>query len=200
MPINRLVLAPLAAALALAGCAQTYVSPVSVTRFVGEQPARLGQGTIAVRPAPGMPDTLEFAAYGNAVGAELARLGYTVVPGGDAGQVAEVRVAQAVDKPQRRRGPVSVGVGGSTGSYGSGVGLGLGIDLSGPPPEVSSTQMGVIIRDRASGQALWEGRAQFSASANSKYGDRQAAAQAIAQALFGGFPGESGKTIDVRVK
>ena len=44
----RFALAPLAAAVLLAGCTQTYVSPVSVTRFVGEQPARLGQGTIAV--------------------------------------------------------------------------------------------------------------------------------------------------------
>jgi hypothetical protein len=192
-------LAPLAAALILAGCAQTFVSPVSVTRFVGEQPARLGQGPIAVRPAPGMPgNSLEFAPYRQAVSSELSRLGYQVVPGDQAAQVAEVRVGRAVDQPGRRRNPVNVGVGGATGSYGSGVGLGVGIDLSGPPPEVDHTQLGVVIRDGAGGQTLWEGRAEFAASVNSAYGNSQAAAQKMAAALFAGFPGRSGETVEVR--
>ena len=119
---------PLAAALLLAGCAQTYVSPVSVTRFLGDQPARLGQGPIAVRAAPGTPgNSLEFMPYRQAVAGELTRLGYRVVPGDAAAQVAEVRVARVVDQPGGRRNPVSVGVGGATGSYGSGLGLGVGI-------------------------------------------------------------------------
>ena len=195
----RFALAPLAAAVLLAGCTQTYVSPVSVTRFVGEQPARLGQGTIAVRAAPGEPaDSLEFSAYTQAVAFELAELGYRVVPGAGAAQVAEVRAARVIDEPVRRRGPVNVGVGGSTGSYGSGVGVGVGLDLSGPPPEVVRTELGVVIRDNGTGQALWEGRAQFSASANSDYADRRAAATKMADALFSGFPGQSGETIEVR--
>jgi hypothetical protein len=197
--MTRFALAPIAALLLVGGCAQTYVSPVSVTRFVGEQPARLGQGPIAVRIAPGMPtDTLAFAPWRQAVADELTRLAYQVVPGEDAPQVAEVRLTRAVDLPAGRRNPVSVGAGGSTGSYGSGVGLGVDIDLSGPPPEVDHTQMGVIIRDGASGQALWEGRAQFSASVNSRYGPVPAAAQKMAAALFAGFPGRSGETIQVR--
>ena len=195
----RFALAPLAAAVLLAGCTQTYVSPVSVTRFVGEQPARLGQGTIAVRAAPGEPaDSFEFSAYTQAVAFELAELGYRVVSGEGAAQVAEVRAARVIDEPVRRRGPVNVGVGGSTGSYGSGVGVGVGLDLSGPPPEVASTELGVVIRDNGTGQALWEGRAQFSASANSDYADRRAAATKMADALFSGFPGQSGETIEVR--
>jgi hypothetical protein len=189
---------PIAAALALAGCAQSYVSPVSVTRFVGAEPARLGQGPIAVLMAPGMPvDSLAFAPYGQAISGELARLGYQVVPGGDAPQVAEVRIEQAVDVPGRRN-PVSVGAGGSTGSFGSGVGLGVGIDLSKPPPQVTHTRMGVTIRDHTSNQALWEGRAEFAASINTPYGTAQAAAQKMAQALFAGFPGRSGETVEVR--
>jgi hypothetical protein len=191
--------APLAVALLLAGCAQTYVSPVSVTRFVGEQPARLGQGPIAVRPAPGMPaDSLAFAPYRQAVSGELTRLGYQVVQGDDAPQVAEVRVTLAVEQHGRGHNPVSLGVGGETGSYGSGVGMGVGIDLSGPPPDVDHTLMGVVIREGASGQALWEGRAQFSASVNSAYGNAAAAARKMAAALFAGFPGRSGETIEVR--
>lgn len=196
--MRRSILAAVAVAAMLAGCTRTYVSPVSVTRFVGEQPARLGQGTIAVRPAPGEPGgTLEFSAYEQAVAAELAQVGYQVVAGEGASQVAEVRVSRTIDQPIGGRGPVNVGVGGSTGSYGSGVGVGVGLDLSGPPPEVASTQMGVIIRDNATGNALWEGRAQFSASTNSEYADRLAAAAKMADALFAGFPGESGETIEV---
>jgi hypothetical protein len=196
--MTRLALAPIAAALLLSGCAQTYVSPVSVTRFVGQAPARLGIGPIAVRAAPGMAHSLEFAPYWHAVSAELTRLGYRVVPGNDAAQIAEVRVDRAVEQPGRRRNPVSVGVGGSTGSYGSGLGLGLGFDLSGPPPAVADTRIGVIIRDAAGGQPLWEGRADFAASANSKFGNAQAAAAKMAAALFAGFPGRSGETIEVR--
>jgi hypothetical protein len=196
--MTRFVLPPIVAALMLAGCAQTYVSPVSVTRFVGQAPARLGIGPIAVRAAPGMANSLEFAPYWQAVSAELTRLGYRVVPGNDAAQIAEVRVDRAVEQPGRRRNPVSVGVGGSTGSYGSGLGLGLGFDLSGPPPAVADTRIGVIIRDAAGGQPLWEGRADFAASANSKFGNAQAAAAKMAAALFAGFPGRSGETIEVR--
>jgi hypothetical protein len=196
--MTRLALAPIAAALLLSGCAQTYVSPVSVTRFVGQAPARLGIGPIAVRAAPGMANSLEFAPYWQAVSAELTRLGYQVVPGNDAAQIAEVRVDRAVEQAGRRRNPVSVGVGGSTGSYGSGLGLGLGFDLSGPPPAVADTRIGVIIRDGAGGQPLWEGRADFAASANSKFGNAQAAAAKMAAALFAGFPGRSGETIEVR--
>lgn len=189
----------IAAAFALGGCVQTYVSPVSVTRFVGQQPAQLGHGAIAVRPAPGMPgETLAFAPYRQAVSAELARIGYQVVPGDDAAQVAEVRLSRAHEQAVRGRNPVSVGVGGATGSYGSGLGMGVGIDLSGPPPDVDHTQMSVVIRDRAGGQALWEGRAEFTASVNSRYGNAQAAAAKIAAALFAGFPGRSGETIEVR--
>ena len=92
----------------------------------------------------------------------------------------------------------SVGVGGSTGSYGSGLGLGLGFDLSGPPPAVADTRMGVIIRDGASAEPLWEGRADFTASANSRYGNAEAAAAKMAAALFAGFPGRSGETVEVR--
>jgi hypothetical protein len=190
-------LAPFAALL-LAACAQTYVSPVSVTRFVGQAPARLGMGPIAVRAAPGTAQSLEFAPYWQAVSAELTRLGYRVVSGDTAAQIAEIRVERSVDEPGRRRNPVNVGVGGSTGSYGSGLGLGLGFDLSGPPPAVGYNRIGVISRDGASGAPLWEGRAEFAASTNSHYGSAQAAAAKMAAALFAGFPGRSGETVEVR--
>jgi len=189
------------AALALAaGCTTpAYVSPVEVTRFSDAMPSQLGRGPIAVRAAPGeAPGSWEFAAFQQAVAAELQELGYTVTD--SAAQVAEVRVERAVARADGgRRSPVNVGVGGSTGSYGSGVGMGVGINLGGNrPSEQIDTQLHVMIRPSPGGNALWEGRARFSATANSPFADQRAAAGKLADALFSGFPGRSGETIEVR--
>lgn len=197
---RRILLAALAPAALLAGCTTpAYVSPVEVTRFTGAQPAQLGRGPIAVRPAPGQPaDSWDYAAFQAAVAAELQELGYTVTD--SAAQVAEIRVDRAVARNDLgRRSPVSVGVGGSTGSYGSGVGMGVGINLGGRrPAEQIDTQLQVMIRPNAGGDAAWEGRARFTATANSQFADQRAAAGKLADALFSGFPGRSGETIEVR--
>ena len=104
-----------------------------------------------------------------------------------------------IERETFRRGsdgsPVSVGIGGGTGGYGSGIGLGLGVNLSGPPPEMVETQLSVVIRNRASGQTLWEGRASFSARASSPLAQTQLGAAKLAEAMFRGFPGTSGETI-----
>lgn len=191
-------LLPLCAAALLAGCTSTYSSPVQVTRFLGDDPSVLGAGPIALRAAPGQdPNSLEYSAYQTAVADALGEIGY-VVTGGDATQVAEVRVDRFVDIPGRGRSPVSVGVGGSTGSYGSGLGLGIGLDLSGPPPERIDTELHVIIRPTAGEEALWEGRSRFTATVNSDDADIRASAERLADALFEGFPGTDGETIEVR--
>ena len=78
------------------------------------------------------------------------------------------------------------------------MGLGIGIDLSGPPPEVVETELAVTIKDRASGQALWEGRASFTVTAKSPLAGSQLGAAKLAEALFKGFPGNSGETIQVK--
>jgi hypothetical protein len=189
------------APLALAACASpAFVSPVEVTRFVAPAAttsgAPLGQGTITVRAAPGTDGQgLEFGLYRAAVSTELERLGYRVVPDGGA-QVATVSVTQSVVQPNRR-GPVSVGGAGSVGSWGSGVGLGLGIDLSGRPQDQIDRQVSVAIRPADSPSNLWEGRARFTATGNSAFADAGPAATRAATALFTGFPGQSGETIEV---
>jgi len=190
----------LAPAALLAGCQTAYVSPVEVTRFTAPQ-AVLGSGPIAVQAAPGEdPAGWEYAAFQKAVGDELTRVGY-VVTGDMAQQVAEISVDRVTERPLASRSPVDVGVGGSTGSYGSGVGVGVGINLGslgGRPSEEIDTQLRVVIRPSGGGDALWEGRARFAASANSDYADQRAAAAKLASALFSGFPGRSGETIEVR--
>ncbi|WP_347302950.1 DUF4136 domain-containing protein [Croceibacterium sp. TMG7-5b_MA50] len=198
-----------AAALLATGCTTpAYVSPVEVTRFTGNAPAQLGRGSIAVVAAPGDTgaDSLEFSLYQQAVAAELSRLGYNVVRAGTpGGQVAEIALERGVNPALGgggARSPVSVGVGGSTGGWGGGgVGLGVGINLGGggrSNVDELYRQLRVQIRPATGATPLWEGRANFTASANSDYAGEQAAAGRLAQALFAGFPGESGATTEVR--
>ena len=81
---------------------------------------------------------------------------------------------------------------------GSGVGMGVGIDLSPPPAAEVETELNLSIRDRVTGQVLWEGRASFTVRSTSPLADTGLAAPKMAEALFAGFPGKSGETIEVR--
>lgn len=192
-----------ALALAVSGCATPPTGPVQVTRFVS-QPAieRLGSGTIFVETAPG--DTNEDAAllpYKAAVARELAALGYRETSREEAGQVAQVRLVRSlIAAPASSRGPVSVGIGGSTGSYGSGVGLGIGINLGGKKPrDQLTTRLEVRINDAATGQSLWEGRALFDVASTALLADSAQNAAVMADALFEEFPGNDGETVEVPV-
>ena len=195
----RSSLAALLAAALVSGCVAP-VGPVEVTRFHQADTSVLGRGAISIEPASGNDaDSLEFRSWAGAVARELVRIGYTEqVAGSSSPQVAQVSVRRRTIEPGRVGSPVSVGVGGSTGSWGSGLGVGVGLNLSGPPPEEIETQLAVTIRDRASGRALWEGRAEFTVRASSPLAQTQLGAPKMAEALFRGFPGTSGETIVVK--
>lgn len=189
----------LMACAALAGCVAP-VGPIEVTRFHVPDAQRLGHGDIVVAPAIGQdPQHPEWRSFASAVGRQLVMTGYAEkAPGTRTPQIAQVAVTREAWRSGQARSPVSIGIGGGTGGYGSGVGLGVGIDLSGPPPEQVSTQLSVRIIDAASGQALWEGRARHTLRASSPLADTQLGAAKLAEALFKGFPGVSGETIEVR--
>lgn len=192
------------AALALAGCAtRPFTSPVQVTRFVADNPAGLGQGTIAVTFPDEVTNESARRAFAAAVEAELARLGYTVVAQGTpASQTAAIRTSRAPVPvlADNRRGPVNVGVGGQTGSFGSGVGLGVGINLGGGREGANAvTELSVRIA-RSDATTLWEGRAQLSTGVKSPYSQIDASARALAAGLFRDFPGGNGETVNIDVK
>jgi hypothetical protein len=200
---NKIILG-LLAPIAVAGCATTpYTGPVQVTRFHDEAAvAQIGQGTIFIENAPGQEEqSLELAPYKAAIARELAQLGYQEAPRDSADYIAQVRVGRyASSTDEGRRGPVSVGVGGSTGSYGSGVGVGLGFNLGGGKSrERIGTDLGVMIREKDGGKTLWEGRANLEVSPGSKLESATANATAIGEALFRGFPGNNGETVDIEV-
>lgn len=192
------------AALALSACATSpYTGPVEVTRFVASNPAGLGQGPIVVYFPEEVSNAGAKAAILTAVERELQALGYTIVPqeGRDI-QVAAVRTARTpiIAAVANNRGPVSVGVGGQTGSYGSGVGLGVGLNLGGGREGPSAmTELSVRITN-TDGTTLWEGRAQMATGVKSPYSQVDTSARTLATALFREFPGGNGETVMIDVK
>ena len=183
--------------IGLAGCV-TPVGPVQVTRFHAADVAPLGKGAIAVEPAPGSDgNSLEWQTYRAAVMRQLVLLGYSEASPGTGAQVAYLNLSRRTIEPQGSS-PVSVGVGGSTGTYGSGVGLGIGLNLSPKPAAQIATDLAVAIKDRASAITLWEGRASFTVSSKSPLAGTALGAPKMSEALFQGFPGQSGQTIEVK--
>lgn len=191
------ILAASVLALSLSACA-TAVPPVEVTRFHVASPPTTG--TIAVREMIGNPDvSLELRTYAAAVGQEFQRVGFTEAQGnGEYEALVGMRRSFRPTGPDNSGRPVSVGVGGSTGSYGSGLGVGIGINLSGKPKDVVTTELSVQLRRRADSQVVWEGRANTSAKEGTPAAQPNIAAAKLAAALIGGYPGESGRTIMVK--
>lgn len=192
--------------LSLSACVGTaYSGPVEVTRFLSETRAPVGQGTIAVTFPEEMSNVRARDAFYNAVAAELVQLGYTIAGEVQPGiQTARVKTSRSHLAPASSRGPVSVGLGGSTGSYGSGLGVGIGINLGGNSAKPNAlTELSVRISD-PNGNSLWEGRASQAVSINSPYADVDASAGALAAALFQDFPGGTGaiggETFEIAVK
>ena len=199
-----LLLPVAAAALALSACATTpYTGPVEVTRFVAPDRAGLGQGPIHVTFPEEITNTGARDAMRAAVTRELQALGYTIVAQEGRGvQVAVVRTSRTpiAAATENRRGPVNVGVGGQTGSFGSGVGMGVGINLGGgrEGPD-ASTELSVRI-NRPDGTSMWEGRAQIATGVKSPYSQVDTSARTLAAALFRDFPGGNGQTVTIDAK
>jgi len=184
-------------ALALSGCV-VPTGPVEVTRFNrAAEGVNYGIGSYSVQIAGDSATGQGMAAtpYLAAVAREMQRVGYSDKLGGASDVTAEVRVTTADIRPQRN--PVSVGVGGSAGSYGSGVGLGVGIDLSGRSKWQVETTLSVRIIRRSDNLVIWEGKAVQAAKAGSPAAQPGIAASKLAEAMFKDFPGVSGETIRV---
>lgn len=190
-------LAPVIALASLSGCV-VPTGPVEVTRFNrAAEGVVYGTGTYSVELAgdSAMGQGLAASPYLSAVAREMQRVGYAErMSASDV--TAEVRVTSERYEPQRRS-PVSVGVGGSTGSYGSGVGLGVGINLAGGPKAQVETMLAVRIIRRSDNLVIWEGKAVQVAKAGSPAAQPGIAASKLAEAMFKDFPGVSGETIRV---
>jgi hypothetical protein len=188
----------LGTALALAGCA-TQAPPTQVTRFHLGQP--IARADVAVEPRdPTMAQSLQFQTYGNAVSAELARAGFRPAPGVAKSELVAVYdvMRNMYDGPPKPA-PFSIGLGGA--SFGRNVGVGGGVTLPigrAKRNEIVQTELAVQLKRRSDGTVIWEGRARTMARAGTPEGSENFAATKLASAMFQGFPGESGRTINVK--
>ena len=191
----------LTAALMVTGCATAPASfPTEVTRYRADQ---VGRGTIALMPDEGIDNGPEYQVYALAVGDALAKQGYTLVPdGSNSVYVAKIGFHTEA-RPVRERSPFSIGLGGGTwsGNRGGGVGLGGGVSFPigrGRDREDALSMLSVKINQRQGDLGVWEGRAQSRAIGVVGNAVADKLAPKLATALFTGFPGESGRTIEVK--
>ncbi|KQT32340.1 hypothetical protein ASG29_11090 [Sphingomonas sp. Leaf412] len=198
----RLTPLALIATALLSGCAtgpQRF--PVQATRFHYDAVAQ--RGSVLVEPLPGgAPASIEYKTYAAAVEAELLRLGFTPPrPGAKAEYIATVGFTRAPQPLPPRRSPIQIGLGGGTGGGGwrggSSVGGGVSFPVGGSGAgEGVVTELSVRLRHGA--DAVWEGQAQSLTDTTSPDADTPSIAARLAGALFSGFPGDSGRTIEVR--
>jgi len=214
MTLKRTLLAvavPLAL-LAVGGCATDFHA--NVARFQ-RLPAPQGQ-TFAIQPTNPMDrGGLEFATYASEVSAHLAQLGYRPSEGGPADMV--VQLGYGVDHGQQKV-TTTPGFGGGYGwgggfgygrfggfggfggrgwGYGWGGYGGWGDGFGGPDVEsytVYSSMLNMTIT-RADGARLFEGRAR----AHSTTDDLTQIVPNLIEAMFTGFPGNSGQDIRITV-
>jgi hypothetical protein len=184
--------APLILAAALAACAsgggkeRPAAGGIDVARFHLGQPVARAQ--IAIEPfdkADG--NRPEFPAYSAAVGRQLGRLGWTVVP-----STTQSEQIALIDLEQGSREAVAAL---------SAARIGRGVSATvpaGTSANLTATLLEVAIRRRSDGTVFWEGRAVGEAPTGSAEAARTAVVERLAGALFRDFPGESGRTIRVR--
>lgn len=191
------------AALLASGCATTTRhAPIDVTRYHLGQSLERTSVTIEPMQGQGTPGP-EFDLYADAVANELARLGFARSTGTmPAGFIAGVAFFRAPAGMFREQPPVSIGLGGGSFSGGrrSGVGIGGGVSfgVGGRTRQVVRSELWVQLRRRADNTVVWEGRANTDSVIGARGSDPRDEAARLAEALFRGFPGESGVTTTVR--
>jgi hypothetical protein len=195
------------AGLGLAGCATTLRTPPAeaIRYHLGAQ--QVARGSVVVEPlatTPGTPPSLEFQTYAAAVEAELLANGYSrAAPGTTPQFVASVAFRRGTEAGPPRQSPFSIGLGVGGANFGrrSGVGGGVGVGLpvgGGRATQLVVSELQVTIKRRADLSPVWEGTSRAAADVRSSDAATDALARRLARALFTGFPGQSGLTIEVR--
>ncbi len=187
-------------AFALAAPATSAMAtPVKITRFHLGTP--ITPAAISVQGGTGSdPQSLEQQQFANAVAAELNRLGFTPeAADAPAPLLVTVTFSRQEENQTAARPPISIGLGGGSfgGALGGGASVGFGVGKR-ATRTIYTTTLFVQLRQRSDGAALWEGRAVMTGNAKAKDAQPGVMSQKMAQALFRGFPGESGRTITVK--
>ncbi len=214
--LRRLAL-PAALVLGLSACATPFKADVS--RFAVPLPAPQGQTFAVVPEDPKLAGGLEFATYAEAVAAEMTQLGYARASSPETADML-VRFDYRVDGG-RERVRTTPGVGGGFGAFGpwgpwgpwggwggwggwrggfGGWGLGFNDPFFGGPDvrsyTVYTSGIDLKIDRRVDGQRLFEGRAE----AVSRSNRLPRLVPNLVDALFTGFPGNSGETVRITIR
>ncbi len=183
---------PLLLAASLAACAsggggkRPAGGGLEVARFhLGEPVAR---AQIAIEPFDKADaNRPEFPAYAAAVGRQLSRLGWTVVPTTTGSEQIAL-----IDLEQGSREAIAA-------LSAARIGRGVSATLpAGTSADVTASLLEVAIRRRSDGTVFWEGRAVGEARTGSPQAARTAVVERLAEALFRDFPGELGRTIRLK--
>jgi hypothetical protein len=185
--------AALLLAAALAGCSTAgsggrAAGGVDVARFHLGMTEPVARARIAVeafdRADANRP---EFPAYAAAVGRELTRLGWSVVP-----TTAQSEHIAMIDLEQGSREAIAA-------LTAARIGRGTAATVPvGSSAGITASLLEVAIRRRSDATVFWEGRAVTEARSDSPEATRTAVVSRLASALFRDFPGESGRTIRIK--
>lgn len=197
----------------LGGCA-TAGFKSDVTRFSTQLPAPQGQTFAVVADDPALAGGLEFAHYADLVSARMAQLGYAPAASPDSATLL-VRFDYGVDQGRERvrttgfyddpfysswygYSPRSRFYRGRS-RYRGAWGFGIYDPWFGGPDTVSYTvytsDIELKIDDRASGERLFEGKAEALSTSNRL----QYLVPNLVEAMFTDFPGNSGETLRISV-
>jgi len=194
--------------LGLAACASPFRADVS--RFQSQLPAPAGQTFAVVADDPSLSGGIEFRQYARLVESQLARQGYTPVADPERAQLL-VRFDYGVDNGRER--VRSTGFGrdpfwspwygyGRMGYWGYPRGMwGYGWQdpwFGGPDIDsytVYTSGIDLKIDRRADGQRLFEGKAEAVSTSNRL----PYLVPNLVEAMFTGFPGNSGETVRISV-
>jgi hypothetical protein len=204
--LTRLAL-PVALAIGLSACATPFKADVS--RFAVPLPAPQGQSFAVVAEDPKLAGGLEFATYDNSVAAEMQELGYVRAATPEGADLL-VRFDYRVDGGRERVRTDFNGAGafgpawgpwGGWGGRGFGAwGFGFNDPFFGGPNVRSYTiyTSGIDLKiDRAAdGQRLFEGKAE----AVSRSNRLPRLVPNLVDAMFTGFPGNSGETLRITIR
>lgn len=203
-----------AALLALAGCAQPFAAKVS--RFQ-QLPPTSGQTFVVEATDPNLRGGLEFSQYASLVSAKLAQQGYRPAQGGPADLVVKVGYdvdhgrEKTVTTPGFGYGGFGGGWGGFGGWGGSRFGYygrsrfaygfndpflwggGFGGDVQ--SFTVYTSELMVTIARADTGAHVFEGTAK----AQSRTDDLPYLVPRLVEAMFTGFPGNSGETVKITI-
>ena len=201
--LARLAL-PVLLAAGLSACAPSFKADVS--RFATTLPAPQGQTFAVVAEDPKLAGGLEFGMYADLVGDELERLGYTEAASPSDATLL-VRFDYGVDNGRERVRTTGTAFHDPFwGPWGRGYGFrrGYAFGFHDPflaGPEVRSytvyvSDIDVKIDSTASGERLFEGRAQAASRTNRL----QTLVPNLVDALFTDFPGNSGETLQITIR